>query len=248
MQDEEHVAFLPGETDQAARCAQRQKKRVSELWRYSTAILGVLLLVSLYASYWTRSSPSYRTGFDTDLAPATSAIRLKKVRFSGGIVVNESSQFELLLDAEGARYTGHPTPELDAAWDHIVGQYIALTKSEAENIAGHVSEDHGSFFAVTHVRHSLHCINYLRKVVYDKWYPTIRHENRPNVPTFWQHADHCIEILRQTIQCQSDLTPVPHVWSEGKQMYLADTSLEHTCRDNEALIEWQSKRGAVSTS
>lgn len=67
MQDEEHVAFLPGETDQAARCAQRQKKRVSELWRYSTAILGVLLLVSLYASYWTRSSPSYRTGFDTDL-------------------------------------------------------------------------------------------------------------------------------------------------------------------------------------
>lgn len=148
----------------------------------------------------------------------------------------------------------------------LSGQYIALTKSEAENIAGHVSEDHGSFFAVTHVRHSLHCINYLRKVVYDKWYPTIRHENRPNVPTFWQHAgwssfprdgigtqlmqfpDHCIEILRQTIQCQSDLTPVPHVWSEGKQMYLADTSLEHTCRDNEALIEWQSKRGAVSTS
>jgi hypothetical protein len=52
-------------------------------------------------------------------------------------------------------------------------------------------------------------------------------------------------MLRQTVQCQSDLTPVPHIWSDKKQMYLADTSLEHTCRDYDAIMEWQDQREAV---
>lgn len=65
---------------------------------------------------------------------------------------------------------------------------MALTKSEAERIGGHVSQDGGAYFVVTHVRHSLHCVNYLRKVAYEKWYPTIRHENKSSVPTFWQHV------------------------------------------------------------
>ncbi|GJN83102.1 hypothetical protein PLIIFM63780_006650 [Purpureocillium lilacinum] len=160
------------------------------LWQFATAVLTVLLVVSVYFNQWLGPGPSYETGFDTDL-----------------------------------------------------GSYVALTKSEAERIgSGHVSEDGGAYFVVTHVRHSLHCVNYLRKVAYEKWYPTIRHENKSSVPTFWQHVDHCVETLRQTIQCQSDLTPVPHVWSEGKGMYIADTSLEHTCRDYDAVMEWQDER------
>ena len=49
-------------------------------------------------------------------------------------------------------------------------------------------------------------------------------------------------MLRQTLACNADLTPVPHVWSEGKKMYLADTSLEHTCRDYETIMAWQDER------
>jgi hypothetical protein len=49
-------------------------------------------------------------------------------------------------------------------------------------------------------------------------------------------------MLRQTLACNADLTPVPHVWSESKQMYIADTSLEHTCRDYNAIMVWQDER------
>jgi hypothetical protein len=70
----------------------------------------------------------------------------------------------------------------------IAGNYISLTKSEADHIRGEVSEDGGKFFVVPHVRHSLHCINYLRKVAYDKYYPTVRTENKPTVPKFTQHV------------------------------------------------------------
>lgn len=55
-------------------------------------------------------------------APALSAIRLQKLRFSGGITVNKTSQFELQLDEKRARYVGHPSRELDAEWDRLVGK------------------------------------------------------------------------------------------------------------------------------
>jgi hypothetical protein len=110
------------------------------------------------------------------------------VRFYGGIAVNETGQFELMLDPLATRYTGHPTQQLDDAWDRLVGSYVSLTDEEARHVRGHVSAQGGKYFVVPHVRHSLHCLNYLRKVAYDKWYPTIRTENKPTVPTFWMHV------------------------------------------------------------
>ncbi|KAF2719689.1 hypothetical protein K431DRAFT_228046, partial [Polychaeton citri CBS 116435] len=93
-----------------------------------------------------------------------------------------------------------------------------------------------------HVRHSLHCINYLLKAIYIKWYSTILTEIKETVPSFFMHPNHCIEILRETIQCNMDMTPVPHVWIEQKAMYIANTMLPHTCRDFEALMRWQDSK------
>lgn len=110
------------------------------------------------------------------------------MRFYGGIVVNETNDFEVLLDPQSPRYVGHPTRQLDEAWDRLVGTYVALTEEEAHHVAGHISADGGKYYVVPHVRHSLHCLNYLRKVAYEKWYPTVRTENKPTVPTFWMHV------------------------------------------------------------
>lgn len=57
-------------------------------------------------------------------AARNSAIRMQKTKFAGAIIVNESSQFELVLDRDGPRYVGHPTRELDAAWDKLVGKFL----------------------------------------------------------------------------------------------------------------------------
>lgn len=69
-----------------------------------------------------------------------------------------------------------------------LGSYVALTQDEASKVQGQVSVDNGKYFVVPHVRHSLHCVNYLRKVAYDKYYPTVRTENKPTVPTFHMHV------------------------------------------------------------
>ncbi|KAI1163312.1 hypothetical protein F5B18DRAFT_325107 [Nemania serpens] len=216
-------------------------------WKIATAVLSFLLVVLLSMEISRIVAPrkmllSYETGFATDLEPALSAIKLRKHTFAGGIIVNETNQFEVTLNSGNPRYVGKPTQELDDAWDAIVGDYIALTDTEALNVQGEVSRERGHYYVVPHVRHSLHCLNYLRKVAYDKWYPTIRTENKPTVPDFFTHVDHCVEILRETLQCQGDLTPVPHRWVPGKQMFIADTSLPHTCRDWDSIMKWQGER------
>ncbi|PLB50801.1 hypothetical protein P170DRAFT_474357 [Aspergillus steynii IBT 23096] len=186
----------------------------------------------------TPASDTYETGFETELEPSRKAMSLKRIQFYGGILVNESGEFDLNLNLNGPRYTGHPTRELDAAWDELVGNYVTLNDQEAARINGEISKENGHFFVVPHVQHSLHCVNYLRKALYPKFYPTI-HEVKETVPNYWTHIDHCIETLRETIQCNMDMTPVPHVWFEKKNMYIANTQLVHTCRDFEALQRWE---------
>ncbi|KAK1142038.1 hypothetical protein N8T08_008244 [Aspergillus melleus] len=101
------------------------------------------------------ASGTYETGFQTDLV-----MSLKEIQFYGGIVVNESGEFDLNLNPNGPRYTGHPTRELDAAWDEIV----VLMFNTA--------------FIVWW--------NYLRKALYPRFYPTIN-EVKDNIPSHWTH-------------------------------------------------------------
>ncbi|KAL2277820.1 hypothetical protein FJTKL_15112 [Diaporthe vaccinii] len=239
---DEEETFLPKSNSKIEATA-RRSSWTDHVWKATTLLFAILFVMSLFLPRpLFQPRDTYETGFDTDLEPAVASIKMQRTKFAGGIIVNDSDAFELVLDQGAPQYTGHPSQKLDDNWDRLVGGYIALTQAEAAKIQGEVSVDGGSYFVVPHVRHSLHCVNYLRKVAYEKWYPTIRTENKPTVPTFWQHVDHCIETLRHTVQCQSDLTPVPHVWSEGKQMYLADTSLEHTCRNYDVLMDWQDRR------
>ncbi|RFU73231.1 membrane ptm1 [Trichoderma arundinaceum] len=225
-EDEEAQSFLSNgkEDNQTKSISWRFIEDGSWPWKVATAVLAISLGLSLYLGQRNQPRDFYETGFITELQPAIPAIKLNRRKFYGNIIVNSSSQFELMLDPNGERYVGHPTAELDAAWDRIVGSYVALTADEASKVQGEVSAEGGKFFVVPHVRHSLHCINYLRKVAYDKYYPTIRTENKSTVPTFSMHVDHCVEMLRETVQCQGDLTPVPHVW------------------DYPALMDWQDKR------
>lgn len=56
-------------------------------------------------------------------------------------------------------------------------------------------------------------------------------------------TDHCIDQLRQAVQCQSDLTPVPLFSVEGPQKkFFATHSVAHTCRDFDAVKKWGAER------
>jgi len=50
--------------------------------------------------------------------------------------------------------------------------------------------------------------------------------------------DHCIDQLRQYIQCHADVTPMVWQWSEADNQYLTDTGPTHSCRNFEKIQAW----------
>lgn len=58
------------------------------------------------------------------------------------------------------------------------------------------------------------------------------------------HITHCLDMVRQTIQCGADITPMPARYGEHESglliNYQSDT--KHMCRDFEKVKEWASAR------
>jgi len=50
--------------------------------------------------------------------------------------------------------------------------------------------------------------------------------------------DHCIDNIRQTVMCYSDVSTIPWKWHERVQGEFPDAHTTHICRDFDALTEW----------
>ena len=150
----------------------------------------------------------------------------------------------------GPQFVGRPSPELDAAWDELTGtRYLAFTNKQKSSI--HVDMDRsaedGLYRAGPDVLHSLHCVDKLRRTIDGYLYqlPELVDESRQNV----FHVEHCLDFLRQLVQCTSDLTPIPLVYSKGAGFPIPDFEQVHTCRSFEPILEWALKQNedALST-
>lgn len=49
---------------------------------------------------------------------------------------------------------------------------------------------------------------------------------------------HCVEQLRQTVMCSSDVTEIPWKWQEERQESFPSSVTEHTCRNFSAIHAW----------
>lgn len=50
-----------------------------------------------------------------------------------------------------------------------------------------------------------------------------------------EHLDHCINILRQSLQCFSDVSPYVFQWDEESHEVGAYADVAHTCRNFDAV-------------
>lgn len=56
------------------------------------------------------------------------------------------------------------------------------------------------------------------------------------------HVDHCIDQIRQSLMCNSDITPIPYAWYPQYQKTMPTTGITHTCRDFDAVRDWALER------
>ena len=61
------------------------------------------------------------------------------------------------------------------------------------------------------------------------------------------HLDHCINILRQSVQCFSDISPYVFQWDQQQREVRAYANVVHTCRNFDAIREWALERTYTGT-
>jgi mycotoxin biosynthesis protein UstYa len=57
-----------------------------------------------------------------------------------------------------------------------------------------------------------------------------------------RHVMHCVDALRQAIECASDISVVVWQWSDISQKALGHGDIVHTCRNFDSIRNWSAKR------
>lgn len=164
------------------------------------------------------------------------------MKFTGGIKFHDNGT--MFRDpGPGAQYVGRPSPAIDDAWDRLVGtRYLAFTQSQKSKIQVEMdqSDEDNLYRAGPDVFHSLHCVNKLRQTIDGYLYNLTDQVDETFQNVF--HIEHCLDFLRQLVQCSSDLTPIPLVFSKGAGFAIPDFEQVHTCRAFESIREWADRQ------
>ncbi|KAK0638049.1 hypothetical protein DIS24_g10201 [Lasiodiplodia hormozganensis] len=155
---------------------------------------------------------------------ARAHIRYEQRNFTGALKYNTTAG-ELYrvaaINSSEPSYVGDPrtTSGLDRAWKNLLsGSKFPLSNEEATPYL-HASQPTtkspvvGTLYGELSVFHNLECLNAIRLALDDDFY----REHGPQDGLGWQKAtrsdraslDHCIDHLRQELQCSADLTVVP---------------------------------------
>ncbi|RMY99402.1 hypothetical protein D0860_08306 [Hortaea werneckii] len=144
--------------------------------------------------------------------------------------------FELRQPGQ-VQYVGRPAKQIDEAWERLLrGLEIVLDGPEAETIKGKTFEEpeNKGWRLSMDMYHSLHCVNVVRRAI------DFDHYSGDGLPsdTYRIHVDHCVDYLRQVVQCQGDLTPLAYHWNAELQTGFPEFGATHTCRNFEMIDEW----------
>lgn len=127
-----------------------------------------------------------------------------------------SENATLPLESLHSKYRGSPSPEVDAAWEHITTTHLfPLSREEVIKMGKDpdytvlMPEEFG-FGAGMHagfmdVFHNIHCLDFLRREAYSDYYGA-----SAKSPLGKQHLDHCVEILLEDFLCRPNMEVITY--------------------------------------
>ncbi|PSR90741.1 hypothetical protein BD289DRAFT_208564 [Coniella lustricola] len=254
-------AFLPyrGVTDEDGTRRSRGHKSKSPQSKIKSVLLGVsgglnlilgatsLVLASKLRGLSSSGIGTYHQGFSTDLN--INNVPLELVRFSGSPKFHANgSAFTDPVNPNtswpnNVQFFGQPSPEVDQNWKkYIDKRYFSISEEEATRAWGdkrheYVDERRGGYTAGLDVFHTLHCVNALRMALHPDYYNSSAHHGN-HLP----HTEHCLEIIRQSIQCYGSTTLIPTKFFEGRRHNYIDSDQVHVCRNFNYLRDYSTSR------
>ncbi|KAH7918723.1 hypothetical protein BV22DRAFT_899365 [Leucogyrophana mollusca] len=215
---------------------------------------GILACTSLlFFTLWMETGSTYVHEHLPIYSPANTAVESHVVRFNG------------TLDFPSI-YRGHPSPELDAAWARV-SHDVRPTRMTLDQMlrAGEVNSPSkvkypdsygGGFMVSLESTHQLHCLNMLRKASWLDYYESIEPSFQDTPEVVRMHLgistsrltrlllitmsppDHCIEMVRQNVMCNADVTMITWDWVKGRTSPYPNFNTRHQCRDFEKILDW----------
>jgi hypothetical protein len=165
-----------------------------------------------------------------------------------------------------------PSPEVDAVWDEweitrvyavTADQIRAMGKDPATatklevRLISSILQVHTNFHfqdkdfglgddayaTIFDVYHQLHCLNWLRKLIYPDYYPNARDQFPKSVDPkkmFELHMGHCVDLIMQSIQCSGNLNLITMHWVHEERIPFPDMSINRQCVANfDAITDWR---------
>lgn len=88
----------------------------------------------------------------------------------------------------------------------------------------------GHYLIGLDVFHQLHCLDSLRQSLRPERYGPHEEpeDGKPPMPVGLAHWDHCVEVIRQSLMCSVDTSPVTWKYIPG-QVRPVTTTTEHVC-------------------
>jgi hypothetical protein len=101
------------------------------------------------------------------------------------------------------------------------------------------------------VFHQLHCLNFVRQYIWSDSYdadqvPTLlTQDGERSGEVNKLHATHCIEVIRQALMCNADLTPYLMFKTLGASPVTEDFNASHKCKKFDRITDWMKVNSAA---
>ncbi|KAI1185421.1 hypothetical protein F5B17DRAFT_32940 [Nemania serpens] len=197
-----------------------------------TSVVALYTMIFLFLSYQLNHHDATSYAASRVISPAWEAISYEQKYFNN--------------DKENAlKYFGEPNDEREALWEELLGpssirltpQELRLQDKPADKT---VQLPDGDYVGVLNVFHDLHCIRRVGRMLYqDHYWPNSTSEERHHNII---HSAHCLDRVRQSLQCQADITIGTFTWGKHTTSPLGNLTAKHECVNWDSLITWSQGR------
>ncbi|KAI0073073.1 hypothetical protein K474DRAFT_1603983 [Panus rudis PR-1116 ss-1] len=157
----------------------------------------------------------------------------------------EPKTFSMGFGSKKTIYQGPPSNETDKAWDDLYNRHglSKIPKWQARLLPNKTLPIPGDeeYYAVgLAVFHQLHCLNIMRKGLSPEYYTDPVTGAIAGIPKdeWSDHLSHCVDNIRQSLMCASDISLVVWQWVEADQRASIMMNTAHSCRNFDRIVDW----------
>ncbi|KAH9203073.1 hypothetical protein DL95DRAFT_399693 [Leptodontidium sp. 2 PMI_412] len=165
-----------------------------------------------------------------------------------------SMPLEKIIFEEKKIYSSRPSPDSDKAWDELLPPgrgYVFIKDGQSHGLKepGEMTKN-GEIYSVA-LFHQIHCLGMLRGNYWELLSRADKQDDLESLKNFAQHhmknnhANHCFDYLRQSLQCAADMSLE---WPEPGTKSTDGWGVPHLCKSWDSVMGYMDKNHLNASS